>query len=185
MSTAAGEKPSAGGGRVPFWAGWSRTKRIAYVVFVAFLITVVMPSTFMNEFYPSKLIHQGDSVDPGWGRNVVYVDSEDPKIRCTATTSTGETFTLTPIEGANRRKALGQSRSATPYWAAAELPTDRGPLRISCSSDSISLWIAAPDDNTWFYAFLGLVGVMAVTTPIVAIALRRRQREKEAERRDG
>jgi len=46
------------------------------VVFVTFLITVVMPSTFMNEFYPSKLIQHGDSVDPGWGRNVVYVESD-------------------------------------------------------------------------------------------------------------
>nr|AQS22515.1 Transposase IS116/IS110/IS902 family protein [Mycolicibacterium sp. CBMA 213] len=185
MSNATGEKPTATGEQVPFWTGWSRNQRIAYVAFVAFLITVVMPVVFMAGHDPTKLIQQGDAVDPGWGRNVVYVNNEDPKIRCTATTSSGETLNLAPFEGANRRKALGQSRYATSFWAVGELPTDRGTLHISCPSADLSLWIAAPDDNTWLYVFLCLIGTMTVTTPVVAIALRRRQRAMESDRRDG
>jgi len=158
------------------WAQWTRNQRIGFVAFAAFLLTVVVPVGFFAVHDPSKLIGRGDVVEPGWRRNVVYVDNEDPGIRCTATTSSGELLALGPFTGANRRKSLGSRRYATKYWAVAVLPTDRGPLRISCPSHDTVLWITAPDDNTLLYIFLCLMGAMTVAMPVVAVVLRKGRR---------
>ncbi|GAA2401275.1 hypothetical protein [Mycolicibacterium llatzerense] len=171
------DDPKAGGeGLVLSWAQWTRNQRIGFVAFMVFLFTVVVPVGFFAGHDPSKLISRGEVVEPGWGRNIVYVDSEEPDIHCTATTSSGELLTLAPFAGANRRKSLGSRRYATKYWAVAVLPTDRGPLHISCPSHDTVLWITAPDDNTWLYVFACLMATMTVAITVVAVVLRRRRR---------
>jgi len=163
------------GGGAPFWSAWTRNQRIGFAAFLVFLFAVLAPVASMATYDASKLVERGDAVEPGWGRDVVYVDDEDPQIRCTATTSNGESLTLAPFTGTHRRKSLGSRRGATRYWAVAVLPTDRGPLRISCPAHDTMLWIAAPDDNTWLYLSLGLLGALTVTLSVVALVLRRRR----------
>ncbi|WP_071288290.1 hypothetical protein [Mycolicibacterium llatzerense] len=179
MSDADDYKPRTADGRVPSWTEWTRNQRIGFVAFVVFLFAVVMPVALIATYDPSKLIDQGGVVEPGWGRKIVYIDNENPQIRCTATTSSGELLALEPFAGANRRKALGSRRNATKYWAVAVLPTDLGPLHISCQPNDSSLWITAPDDNTGLYIFLSLMGVMTTTLTVGARILRKRRRPRE------
>lgn len=82
----------------------------------------------MATYDASKLVERGDAVEPGWGRDVVYVDDEDPQIRCTATTSNGESLTLAPFTGTHREIAqvttrrhqvLGSRRVTDRPWTAA------------------------------------------------------------------
>lgn len=162
-------------GRAPIWATWTRNQRLWLGAFVVLLFAVVVPLGSMATHDSSKLIGRGDVVEPGRGRDVVYVHNDDPQTRCTATTSGGESLTLAPFVGANRRESLGSRRNATKYWAVAVLPTDRGPLRISCSSDDTVLWISAPHDNSTLYIFFSVIGAMTVAITVVAVMLRRRR----------
>lgn len=178
VSNADGRDPEGAEGRVFSWADWTRNQRVGFVAFVVFLFTIFVPVTAFAGYDPSKVMGQGDIVEPGWGREVVYVDNEDPHIRCTATTTNGEMLTLAPFAGANRKKPLGSRRNATKFWAVAALPTDHGPLHISCTPNVTTLWITAPEDNTGLYVFLSLIGTMTVTISVVAVVLRRRHRTK-------
>lgn len=158
---------------MPVWTGWTRTQRKWIVAFLFFLLTVVSPVTFMASHDASKLIGQGAVVEPAWRRNVVYVDHDDRQIRCTATTPSGESVALAPFTGATRKKSLGSRRGASKYWAVAVLPTDRGPLHVSCPNGGTTLWITAPEDNTWLFVFLGLMSASTVVLFVVGIRSRK------------
>ena len=164
----------------PSWTEWTRAQRITFVAIIVALLTVVVPAGYMATDNPSKLIDQGAVVEPGRGRDVVYVDDKNPQIRCTATTSNGESVALAPFTGPDRKKSLGSRAGATKFWAVAVLPTDRGPLRISCPPHRGSVWIAAPDDNTWLFVFMGAIVALTVGIAVVAVKLRKQNRPNGA-----
>jgi hypothetical protein len=155
------------------------------LIFVAVSLALsglVGGTAFFAGYDPSQLIKSRATVTPAEGRNIVYVDNSQPQIRCTATTTSGETLTLPPFSGAQRRKVLGARGQGTPFWAVAELPLDRGALAVSCPPVTGLLWISAPSDYTGLFIYLGTIVGLSITLVVVNVVIRRRRSARRGRR---
>ncbi|KHO27954.1 hypothetical protein QQ44_03890 [Mycolicibacterium setense] len=125
----------------------------------------------------------GDTVTPTADAHIVFVKKQhlDGKpassVRCSATTDSGEKLSLSvPSE------VLSTSRGARPaksYKSVAELPTDRGPLTVTCTKggaiDSrLDLVLGKPDSSTGPTIFLVGYAILMIVLVTVAIIMRRR-----------
>lgn len=167
------------------YAKLSRRQKWGFVGVMLIASVISSVGTFaLNESdnHPAYYANGQEQITPTAEYHVVYVKDARAEIRCTATTADGQTLHLPPHTDGRRIKDA-RPRGATfeePdwYWAVAVLPTDRGPLTVTCPAEG-RLWVAGPGTANWpVFLFMGLtVAFSAVLVVVAVIARCRRQRE--------
>ncbi|OLP00727.1 hypothetical protein BVU76_19045 [Mycolicibacterium porcinum] len=125
----------------------------------------------------------GDTVTPTADAHIVFVKKQhlDGKpassVRCSATTAGGKEVSLSaPSEVL---KTTRGARPTTTYLSVAELPTDRGPLTVTCTKNGASdanldFVLGKPDSSTGpTIYFVGYAVVMAILITVVIVQRRR------------
>lgn len=128
---------------------------------------------------PGQYFTNGEQISPSADEYIVFVSDKDlagqapSTVRCTATTASGERFTLpAPAESST------VSRSRRPvirYRSVAELPTDRGSLTVKCSgADARRLLLTTPASSSGVMLFLAGYAIFMAILITVVIIMRRR-----------
>lgn len=157
--------------------GRSSVGRVLGLVFGLAVLALLASVMFGSVNDPSVLIRSGEVVTPADGRYVVYLEKGQSNIRCTATTSDGQTRSLAPFSGSHRERRFGPRNriwrsGGKDYWAVGELPLDRGPVTVRCPGVN-RMWVSAPKGWSWEYVVL--VPVLVVCVVIVVVVLWRRR----------
>lgn len=118
----------------------------------------------------------GTPVTPRNDVNVVYVSKvgKPPSVHCTARTADGGDLTLAAPDG---RRLVVRGHARDEYWAAAQLPTGRGTITVSCGKSGYLYLGQAPAAHS----IGGVVGVAVGGVPAllgVGLTLVRRHRAR-------
>lgn len=117
----------------------------------------------------------GARVQPSSDRYILFIRESDlaRTVRCTATTDSGESLTLSPLTEP-LTVAVGKYRKKS-YVSVAQLPTDRGPLTVNCTGvEYADLLLMTPGSGppVWLF-FVGYGTLLAIM--IVAVILTNRR----------
>ncbi|WP_142253942.1 hypothetical protein [Mycobacterium sp. NS-7484] len=153
---------------------------IASGVFGAVFVMVAM---FLIGGDTGGYFRNGDTVTPTADEHIVFVKEKhlDGKpassVRCSATTDAGEAVSVSVPD-----EVLHTSRGARPttdYVSVAELPTDQGPLTVTCTKGGavdnyLDLVLGKPDSSTGVTIFfVGYVLLLIILVTVVRVLNRR------------
>ncbi len=148
-------------------------------VFGAVTMIGIMLGLFAIGGDSGQYFSNGTEVSPSADEHIVFVKEKDlagqspSTVHCTAATASGQQLTLSqPAEPATVTRSR---RPTITYKSVADLPTDKGPLTVTCSGAEISrLLLAKPATSTGVMLFIGgYVAFMAILIVVVIIMRRR------------
>lgn len=143
----------------------------------------VMVAMFLLGGDTGGYFRNGDTVTPTADAQIVFVkekhlDGKPPSsVRCSATTDAGEAVSVSvPDEVVHTTRG---ARPSTDYVSVAELPTDQGPLTVTCTKGGatdryLDLVLGKPDSSTGLTIFFVGYALLLIILVTVAIVLNRR-----------
>ncbi|OMC37810.1 hypothetical protein A5740_04160 [Mycobacterium sp. GA-1841] len=153
---------------------------IASGIFGAVFVLVAM---FLIGGDTGGYFRNGDTVSPTADAHIVFVkekhlDGKPPStVRCSATTDAGEAVSVSaPSEVLHTTRG---ARPSTDYVSVAELPTDQGPLTVTCTKGGaidtyLDLVLGKADSSTGLTIFLVGYALLLIILVTVAIVMNRR-----------
>lgn len=155
-----------------------------YLLIIAGILgaMVVLGGIFLFSGDTGGHFHSGAEVTPTADRHIVYVKEKQlggqspSSVNCTGTTNVGAPLKLSPPS-----KVQTTTRNRRPkvrYVSVAELPTNRGPLKVTCtrsgSTSNLDLLLAQASSSP--NRLMAVVGYLAGVAVLVAVILLVRHR---------
>lgn len=166
--------------------------KLVPIIIGIFGALVAVTAFFLLKGDSGGYFSNGETVTPTTDAHIVFVkkqhlDGKPPSsVRCSATTGAGKKLSLSvPSEVVQTTRG---ARPVTTYVSVAELPTDQGPLTVTCtngrSSDRLDLVLGRPDSSNGVTIFFVGYGILMAVLIAVVIVKNRNYSRRQAQLRE-